>query len=79
MKFVIGEVYRPDIAILPIGNIFTMDLKEASIAASWINPKIVIPMHYNSFPSIAQNPEEFKKLVTNCQTLIPNVLETCEF
>ena len=79
MKFVIGEVYKPDIALLPIGNIFTMDPSEAAIAASWINPEFVIPMHYNSFPSIAQNPEEFQKLVTNCKTLIPKVLETLEF
>ena len=53
--------------------------QEASIAASWINPEFVIPMHYNSFPSIAQDPEKFKKSVTNCQTLIPKVLETLEF
>ena len=79
MKFVIGEVYKPDIAILPIGNIFTMDPQEAAIAADWINPEFVIPMHYNSFPSIKQNPEEFKKLVKNCKTLIPKVLETLEF
>ena len=58
---------------------FEDDMKEASIAAGWINPKFVIPMHYNTFPSIAQNPKEFKKMVTNCKTLIPNVLETIEF
>ena len=79
MKFVIGEIYQPDIALLPIGNIFTMDPKEAAIAASWINPKFVIPMHYNSFPSIAQDPNEFEKMVTNCKTLIPKVLQTLEF
>ncbi len=79
MKFVIGEVYSPDIALIPIGNIFTMDPSEAAIAARWIGPEIVIPMHYNSFPSIAQNPEEFKKQVPNCKTLIPNVLEILEF
>jgi len=79
MKFVIGEVYKPDIALLPIGNIFTMDPKEAAIAASWINPEFVIPMHYNSFPSIAQDPNEFEKMVTNCKTLIPKVLQTLEF
>ena len=79
MKFVIGEIYKPDIALLPIGNIFTMDPKEASIATSWIDPEFVIPMHYNSFPSIAQDPEEFKKSVQNCKTLIPKVLETLEF
>ena len=79
MKFIIGEIYNPDIALLPIGNIFTMDPAEASIAASWINPEFVIPMHYNSFPSIAQDPEKFKQSVTNCKTLIPKVLETLEF
>ena len=79
MKFVIGDIYRPDIALLPIGNIFTMDINEAAIACEWINPEYVIPMHYNSFPSIAQNPEEMKKLVKNCKILVPNVLETLEF
>lgn len=79
MKFVIGEIYNPDIALLPIGNIFTMDPAEASIAASWIDSEFVIPMHYNSFSSIAQDPEKFKQSVTNCKTLIPKVLETLEF
>lgn len=79
MKFVIGEIYKPDIALLPIGNIFTMDIREAAIAAEWINPKYVIPMHYNSFPSIAQNPDEFEKMVKNCKVLVPEVLENLEF
>jgi L-ascorbate metabolism protein UlaG (beta-lactamase superfamily) len=79
MKFVIGDIYKPDIALLPIGNIFTMDPSEAAVATDWINPKVVIPMHYNSFPSIAQNPHEFKDLVKNCKTLIPKVLESLEF
>lgn len=79
MKFVIGDIYKPDIALLPIGNIFTMDITEAAIAAEWINPKYVIPMHYNSFPSIAQNPDELKKLVKNCKVLVPKVLETLKF
>lgn len=83
MKFVIGEVYKPDIAILPIGNIFTMNPTEASIATSWISPKVVIPMHYNSFPSIRQDPDEFKREVESrapdCETLIAEVLRTYEF
>ncbi|MBQ7928061.1 MAG: metal-dependent hydrolase [Methanobrevibacter sp.] len=79
MKFVIGDIYKPDIALLPIGNIFTMDITEAAIAAEWINPEYVIPMHYNSFPSIAQNPDELKKLVKNCKVLVPKVLETLKF
>ena len=63
MRFVVGDIYKPDIALLPIGDIFTMGIDEAAIAAKWINPKIVVPMHYNSFPAIKQNPEEFRMLV----------------
>lgn len=83
MKFVIGEVYSPDVAILPIGNIFTMDPEEAAIAAGWINPKYVIPMHYNSFPSIRQEGQHFKRLVEkhapDSEALILNVLENKKF
>ena len=83
LKFVVGEIYKPDIALLPIGNIFTMDLKEASIATKWINPKTVIPMHYNSFPSIKQDGNEFKKYVKKeapqCETILLNPMEIKEF
>lgn len=79
MKFIIGEIYKPDIALLPIGNIFTMDPREASIAAEWIGAEFVIPMHYNTFPSIAQEGEQFKKMVKNSKTLLPKVMETLEF
>lgn len=82
LKFVVGEVYKPDIAILPIGNIFTMDPTEAAIAAKWINPRFVIPMHYNSFPSIKQDANHFRHLVkkesSNCETIILNPLEEIE-
>ena len=83
MQFVIGDIYKPDIAILPIGNIFTMDPFEASIAAKWINPKIVIPMHYNTFASIKQDSDDFKRLVKKqnpkCDVLIPDISEDYQF
>ncbi len=56
----IGELYTPDIALLPIGGLFTMDTKLAIIAAKWIKPKIVIPMHYNTWPPIEADPEEMR-------------------
>lgn len=59
----IGELYQPHIAILPIGGRYTMGVREAAIAASWLQTDIVIPMHYNTFPIIKQSPEEFKELV----------------
>lgn len=59
----IGELYGPDIALLPIGGHYTMGVKEAVKAVQLIRPKIAIPMHYNTFPPIKADPEEFKKLV----------------
>lgn len=59
----IGEIYRPDIALLPIGGHFTMDPVEAVKAVELIKPKVVIPMHYGTFPVLYGKPEEFKKLV----------------
>jgi L-ascorbate metabolism protein UlaG (beta-lactamase superfamily) len=50
------------IALLPIGGNFTMDVRDASIAAEMIKPKIAVPMHYKTWPVIDANPEEFKKL-----------------
>ena len=63
MKTVIRDIYRPDIAMLPIGDRFTMGPFEAAIAAEWINPDVIIPMHYNTYPEIEQNPLEFEDLV----------------
>lgn len=63
MKTVIRDIYKPDIAMLPIGDKFTMGPMEAAIAAQWVNPRVVIPMHYNTFPAIEQNPLEFAERV----------------
>ena len=49
---VIGEVYTPDIAMLPVGGHYTMDIEKAVIAAQWLGVKQVIPMHYNTFDAI---------------------------
>lgn len=59
----IGELYKPDYALLPIGGHFTMDVAEAVKAVELLKPKYVIPMHYNTFPVIEADPEEFKKEV----------------
>lgn len=51
-----------DCAILPIGDNFTMGIEDAALAASWIQPKFVIPVHYKTWPIINKNPEDYKKL-----------------
>ena len=59
----IGELYSPEIALLPIGGHYTMGIREAVKAVELINPRIVIPMHYNTFPVIKADPYKFKELV----------------
>ncbi len=56
----IGELYRPDVALLPIGGRFTMGPEEAMIAAQYIGARLVIPIHYNTWPAIEQDPGPFK-------------------
>ncbi|TYR82161.1 metal-dependent hydrolase [Priestia megaterium] len=51
--------YNPDLAFLPIGDNFTMGPEDAVTAAEWINPKLVVPIHYNTFPVIKQDPSQF--------------------
>lgn len=52
-----------DIALLPIGDNFTMGIDDAVLAASFLNTPTVIPYHYNTWPIIEADPEEFKKKV----------------
>ena len=59
----ISELYEPELALLPIGDKFTMGIKEATKAVELIRPRIVIPMHYSTFDVIKQDPEEFKRAV----------------
>lgn len=59
----IGKLFNIDIALLPIGGTFTMSPREAALAVQMIKPRYVIPMHYNTFPEIRQDPEVFKDLV----------------
>ena len=52
-----------DIALLPIGDVFTMGPGDALRAVKMIQPKLVIPMHYNTFPPIVQDPDAFAAAV----------------
>jgi L-ascorbate metabolism protein UlaG (beta-lactamase superfamily) len=59
-----NELYGPiDVALLPIGGHFTMGPREAAKAVELLKPRKVVPMHYNTWEPIAQDPEEFKRLV----------------
>jgi L-ascorbate metabolism protein UlaG (beta-lactamase superfamily) len=58
----IAEIYKPELAMLPIGDFFTMSPLEASYACRFLNPKWVIPIHYATFPVLTGTPEELKEL-----------------
>jgi L-ascorbate metabolism protein UlaG (beta-lactamase superfamily) len=57
----IGELYAPDLAMLPIGDLFTMGPREAAYAVKLLGVKNVIPMHYATFPALTGTVEAFKK------------------
>ena len=63
----IGELYRPDLSMLPIGDVFTMSPYEASHACRLLNSRYVIPMHYGTFPILTGTPEELKELTTDIE------------
>lgn len=72
----IKELYRPNIAMLPIGGNYTMDVEHAVVAAGWIGAQTVIPMHYNTFPEIQADLEKFGQLLqlnnSTCVVMDPN-------
>jgi len=59
----IGELHKPDVMLVPIGDVYTMSIPGAVKALELVKPKIAIPMHYNTFPLIEKDPEEFRKAV----------------
>ena len=56
----IGEIYRPDIALIPVGDRFTMGPELASRAAELIKPKVAVPMHYGTWPLLVADPSGFE-------------------
>lgn len=65
---IIGEIYNPHIALLPVGGKYNMGPKLASIAAKWIRPEVIIPMHYNTYPAIKQNMQALEDYIKNSVT-----------
>lgn len=72
----IGKRHPIDVAFLPIGDNFTMGPEDAAFAVELLNPKLTIPVHFNTFPPIEQDPEVFKSLVLEHEVKILTVGET---
>jgi L-ascorbate metabolism protein UlaG (beta-lactamase superfamily) len=60
---IIRELYAPEIAMLPVGDHFTMGPREAAYACNLLKPKMVIPMHFGTFPMLTGKPSQLQKLV----------------
>lgn len=59
----IGELYNPYYALLPIGGHYTMDMNDAAIAAKMLFAMEIVPMHYNTFPNIKVDVRKFKDMI----------------
>jgi len=70
----IGELYHPDVALLPIGGRYTMGVAEAMMAANFIGAKTVIPIHYNTWEKIAADPFALKTAVERTTDIRVTVL-----
>jgi len=56
----IGQLYRPELAFLPIGGHFTMGPREAALAVEYLGVKHVIPIRYGTFPTVAGTPDQLR-------------------
>jgi L-ascorbate metabolism protein UlaG (beta-lactamase superfamily) len=65
----IGRLYEPDVAVLPIGDHFTMGPKEAAVAVELLGVKRVVPCHWGTFGLLTGTPEEFEKLAPSGVTI----------
>jgi L-ascorbate metabolism protein UlaG (beta-lactamase superfamily) len=57
----IGKLYEPDVALLPIGDLYTMGPREAAMACDLIKPNCIIGMHYGTFPVLTGTPQQLKR------------------
>lgn len=64
----IQQLYQPELAILPIGDLFTMSPREAAAACRMLKPQRVIPMHFGTFPPLTGRPEQLAALLAGAET-----------
>ncbi|HEV2298440.1 MAG TPA: metal-dependent hydrolase [Candidatus Acidoferrales bacterium] len=74
----IAELYEPELALLPIGDFYTMSPKEAAKAIRLLGVKHVIPMHFGTFPALTGTPDELKRLTQDIAGLEIHALKPGE-
>jgi L-ascorbate metabolism protein UlaG (beta-lactamase superfamily) len=64
----IEQLYHPQLAFLPIGDLFTMSPREAAVACRLLKAKKVVPMHFGTFPSLTGRPEQLRERIADTGT-----------
>jgi L-ascorbate metabolism protein UlaG (beta-lactamase superfamily) len=73
----VKRIYAPDVAVLPIGDHFTMGPEEAAIAAELVGAPRVVPSHYGTFPILSGTPDALRPLLpAGVELLVPTSGET---
>ena len=66
----IEQLYHPELAFLPIGDLFTMSPREAALACRLLRPKKVIPMHFGTFPPLTGRPDDLRERIAGLETAV---------
>jgi L-ascorbate metabolism protein UlaG (beta-lactamase superfamily) len=75
---IIGELYAPELAMLPIGDFYTMGPREAALAIRLLGAKHVVPMHFGTFPALTGTPAELQRLTQDIAGLEIHALKPGE-
>jgi L-ascorbate metabolism protein UlaG (beta-lactamase superfamily) len=75
---IIGELYAPELACLPIGDLYTMNPREAALAIRLLGVRHVVPMHYGTFPALTGTPEALCELTQDIAGLEIHTLRSGE-
>jgi len=75
----IGDRHDIDLAFVPIGDNFTMGPEDALIACDWIQADMVVPIHYDTFPVIEQDPDDFVSKVKTGKGIALKIGEEIDF
>jgi L-ascorbate metabolism protein UlaG (beta-lactamase superfamily) len=74
----IRRIYKPEVAVLPIGDHFTMGPREAAVALELLGVARCVPCHYGTFPLLTGTPDELRKLAPGVEVLSPEPGETIQ-
>ena len=67
---IIGDLYRPDVALIPIGGHYTMGPREAALACRLLGAKEIVPMHHGTFPVLSGTPAALRELTRDIPGLV---------